>query len=88
MEVIFQLRRKQKTEEESKSFSPKVSFPYYKSMREEYKAKGNQYLKEGNTQAARECFQKAVDITPEMAFNLIKVIEYYCSTLGPKAVKY
>jgi exonuclease-1 len=45
-----------------------------RQSRDEYKARGICYLKEGNLAAANECFQKAVDITPEMAFNLIKVI--------------
>jgi exonuclease-1 len=32
------------------------------------------YLREGNVELARECFQKAVDITPQMAHNLIKML--------------
>lgn len=31
-------------------------------------------LREGNVSAARECFQKAIDIIPEMAHRLIKVL--------------
>jgi exonuclease-1 len=43
-------------------------------IREESKSRGLQYLKEGNSEAALECFQKSVDITPQMAHNLIKVL--------------
>jgi len=45
-----------------------------RKSREEYRAKGNAYLREGNSQAANECFQKAVDITPSMAYSLIRAL--------------
>jgi len=32
------------------------------------------YIREGNLAAARECFQKAVDVTPEIAQDLIKAL--------------
>lgn len=41
--------------------------------RTEALAKGNAYLAEGKQSLAREAFVKAVDVTPEMAFQLIKV---------------
>lgn len=37
------------------------------------KIKGMEYLREGNVTAATSCFQRGVDITPQMAYNLIKV---------------
>lgn len=42
-------------------------------------AKGNAFLAEGKGGQAREAFVKAVDVTPEMAFQLIKV---RCSLLS------
>lgn len=39
--------------------------------------KGEAFLKQGNIEAANECFKKAVDITPRMAFNLINVDESF-----------
>lgn len=36
-------------------------------------AKGNAFLAEGKATQARECFVKAVDVTPAMAYQLIKV---------------
>ena len=36
-------------------------------------ARGLSYLKDGNSRAAHNCFVKAVDVTPEMAFEVIKV---------------
>ena len=41
--------------------------------RQENKAKGLAFLRAGNKQQAVECFQKSVDITPEMALEVIKV---------------
>ena len=43
--------------------------------RQENKAKGLAFLRAGNRQQALECFQKCVDITPEMALEVIKVCE-------------
>ena len=41
--------------------------------RQENKAKGLAFLRAGNRTQALECFQKCVDITPEMALEVIKV---------------
>jgi hypothetical protein len=41
--------------------------------REEYRAKGMEYLRVGERKKAFECFQKCVDVTPEMAYQVIKV---------------
>ncbi|GAA5830275.1 hypothetical protein JCM5353_005370 [Sporobolomyces roseus] len=37
-------------------------------------AKGNAFLAEGKATQARECFVKAVDVTPAMAYQLIKAL--------------
>ncbi|ORY92746.1 PIN domain-like protein [Leucosporidium creatinivorum] len=37
-------------------------------------AKGNAFLAEGKGSQARDCFVKAVDVTPEMAYQLIKAL--------------
>ncbi|GAA5849498.1 hypothetical protein JCM8547_000473 [Rhodosporidiobolus lusitaniae] len=42
--------------------------------RNEALAKGRAFLAEGKASQARECFVKAVDVTPEMAFQLIKAL--------------
>ena len=39
-------------------------------------AKGNAFLAEGQKGLARDCFVKGVDVTPEMAYQLIKVRAY------------
>lgn len=41
--------------------------------REENKEKGMALAHQGKHSEARECFVKAVDVTPEMAYQLIKV---------------
>lgn len=41
--------------------------------REENKAKGLEYLRAGDKKKAFECFQKCVDVTPEMAYQVMKV---------------
>lgn len=41
--------------------------------RNEALAKGNAFLSAGNATQARESFVKAVDVTPAMAYQLIKV---------------
>lgn len=41
--------------------------------REENRAKGLEYLRTGEQKKAFECFQKCVDVTPEMAYQVIKV---------------
>eukprot|EP01117_Protostelium_nocturnum_P012014 TRINITY_DN4399_c0_g1_i1.p1 TRINITY_DN4399_c0_g1~~TRINITY_DN4399_c0_g1_i1.p1 ORF type:complete len:529 (-),score=159.28 TRINITY_DN4399_c0_g1_i1:1036-2622(-) len=45
-----------------------------KKNREENKAKGLALIREGNVAAARDAFVKAVDITPFMAYRLIKAL--------------
>ena len=45
----------------------------FERTRQENKAKGLAFLRAGNRQQALECFQKCVDITPEMALEVIKV---------------
>ncbi|EEC03153.1 exonuclease, putative, partial [Ixodes scapularis] len=41
-------------------------------QRETNRQKAKQFLIEGRIKEARECYQRAVDITPEMALDLIK----------------
>ncbi|KAL9953298.1 hypothetical protein ACROYT_G040694 [Oculina patagonica] len=43
-----------------------------RKTRQENKAKGLAFLRAGNRQQAQECFQKCVDITPEMALEVVK----------------
>ncbi|XP_068681697.1 exonuclease 1-like [Montipora foliosa] len=43
-----------------------------RKTRQENKAKGLAFLRAGNRQQAVECFQKCVDITPDMALDVIK----------------
>lgn len=43
------------------------------SSRKRNMEKGRAYLRVGNRAAAHACFTKAVDVTPQMAYNLIKV---------------
>ena len=38
-----------------------------------YKEKAAQHLLEGNRKAAQECFERCVDVTPEMARTVMKV---------------
>jgi len=40
--------------------------------RERYKIQAREYLRQGNTSKARECFQKCVDVTSAMALELMK----------------
>eukprot|EP01114_Cavostelium_apophysatum_P019359 TRINITY_DN6219_c0_g1_i1.p1 TRINITY_DN6219_c0_g1~~TRINITY_DN6219_c0_g1_i1.p1 ORF type:complete len:623 (+),score=153.77 TRINITY_DN6219_c0_g1_i1:138-2006(+) len=52
--------------------------------REQFRSQGMQHLREGNRTQAHNCFVKAVDVTPQMAYRLIKElrqrnIEYYVS---------
>lgn len=49
-----------------------------RSLRKENRAKGMILYKEGNESAALKAFQKAVDITPEMANKLVK----RCQAIG------
>ena len=46
----------------------------FSRTRQENKAKGLAFLRAGNRQQALECFQKCVDISPEMALEVIKVL--------------
>ena len=41
--------------------------------RESYRQKGKALLKDGKRSEAYECFQKCVDVSPEMALAFIKV---------------
>ena len=43
-----------------------------RQRRSEYKSQGLEHLKSGNKTQASECFQKSIDITPEMALNVMK----------------
>jgi len=45
------------------------------SKRKAYLTKGKELLKLGKNSEARECFQKCIDISPEMALAFIKVID-------------
>ncbi|KAH8553521.1 PIN domain-like protein [Umbelopsis sp. PMI_123] len=45
------------------------------TKREEYRAKGMEYLRTGERKKAFECFQKCVDVTPEMAYQVIKQLK-------------
>ncbi|KAF9269671.1 PIN domain-like protein [Marasmius fiardii PR-910] len=45
-----------------------------KKKREEYIAKGNMLAAQGKHSSARDCYTKAVDVTPQMAFQLIKAL--------------
>ncbi len=50
--------------------------------RREYREKGKQLLKDGRRSEAVDCFQKCVDVSPDMALALIKVVlVLYTSTL-------
>lgn len=46
-----------------------------RNSRVEYKEKGITFLRDGNTSAARECFQKAIDITSEMVLKVIHLLQ-------------
>lgn len=37
------------------------------------KRKGKQLLREGKVQEARDCFQQSIDVTPQMALEVMKV---------------
>jgi exonuclease-1 len=44
-----------------------------KQKREENLARGNTFTAQGKHSQARECYLKAVDVSPQMAFQFIKV---------------
>ena len=44
-----------------------------RKRRKEYKEKGKALLREGKRSDAYECFQKCIDVSPEMAHSLIEV---------------
>lgn len=44
------------------------------SKRKEARERGMELLQAGDKKAAAECFQRAVDVTPRMAFNLIELL--------------
>ena len=45
--------------------------------REMYRKKAAQFLREGKKTEARDCLSKCVDITPQMALELMNVNVYY-----------
>ncbi len=47
--------------------------------RDENKRKGMAFLREGNLKAANDCFQRAVEVTTEMAVQLIRVCKSFFS---------
>lgn len=50
---------------------------FFFSIRKQYREKGEAYLKEKNYKAAKEAFQRAIDISPRIAQNLIDVFKYF-----------
>ncbi|RUP44580.1 PIN domain-like protein, partial [Jimgerdemannia flammicorona] len=51
-----------------------LSIPRLGRRRNENKDKGIALLLEGKKEQAQKCFQKCVDVTPEMAYQFIKVL--------------
>ncbi|RUS29376.1 PIN domain-like protein, partial [Jimgerdemannia flammicorona] len=51
-----------------------LSIPRLGRRRNENKYKGIALLREGKKEQAQKCFQKCVDVTPEMAYQFIKVL--------------
>ena len=47
-----------------------------RKRRKENKERGKVLLREGKQSAAYECFQKCIDVSPEMAHAFIKVCVY------------
>ena len=47
-----------------------------RKRRKEYKEKGRALLREGKRSEAHDCFQKCIDVSPEMAHAFIKVHRY------------
>ena len=52
---------------------PSLLSPTLYRRRDTYRQKGKALMKEGKKSEAVECFQKCVDVTPEMALAVIKV---------------
>ena len=52
-----------------------------KQKREENLARGKAFLAQGKHSQARECFIKCVDVTPQMAFQFIKVCSFFPNRL-------
>lgn len=54
-----------------------------KQKREENLARGNALAAQGKHSQARECYVKCVDVTPQMAFQFIKVcvILFHCASV-------
>ncbi|KAF9485121.1 PIN domain-like protein [Pholiota conissans] len=46
-----------------------------KQKRDEYLARGKAHHRQGRASEARDCFVKCVDVTPQMAFQLIKALQ-------------
>ncbi|XP_076314124.1 exonuclease tos isoform X2 [Tachypleus tridentatus] len=55
--------------------SKKVTEQKRRENREKNRKKAKEYLREGKLKEARECFQRSVDITSEMAHELIKACQ-------------
>ena len=45
-----------------------------RQKREEYLSKGNKLATQGKHSLARECYVKCADVTPQMAYQFIKVL--------------
>ena len=54
--------------------------------RRDYKSQGLGHLKNGNRTQALDCFQKSIDITPEMALNVMKVWKFMWIGVKPQNV--
>ena len=60
----------------------KVSAPVAYRGRDEAKGRAAEHLRLGNSQAAYDCFQKAVDISPEVANRFVQVsLGHHCAGL-------
>ena len=53
--------------------------------RELYNKKGRQFLREGKVSEARDCFNKCVNVTPQMALQVMKVRYFICPIHRPGA---
>ena len=50
---------------------------FFFRKRDMYRKKAAQLLREGNRAEARECLQRCIDISPEMALRLMEVINFW-----------